>query len=206
MSPRPTTSTRPQSSPTCSSWTRRRSSPTKSLLWTPTTMTLRSKTCSIKYIECKPVTLYVKTCLSVCRCRRQCPIEQGDLLEIDRGNRVSTETPISTRSRRRATRAYLLLRAQTMGGTKFIFYMVELAWHLVVFFKIRKSSFADDFHEFILFCYSYIVYSCRRSTVTDGVYKDNTSKGPFSQCEQLQGITRNSHTGEKRIRGNTDDD
>ena len=36
MSPRPTTSTRPQSSPTCSSWTRRRSSPTKSLLRTPT--------------------------------------------------------------------------------------------------------------------------------------------------------------------------
>ena len=32
MSPKPTTSTRPQSSPTCSSWTRRRSSPTKSLL------------------------------------------------------------------------------------------------------------------------------------------------------------------------------
>ena len=29
MSPRPTTSTRPQSNPACSSWTRRRSSPTK---------------------------------------------------------------------------------------------------------------------------------------------------------------------------------
>ena len=27
--------------------------------------------------------------------------------------------------------------------------------------------------------------------------KDNTSKDPFSQCEQLQGITRNSHTCEK---------
>ena len=27
--------------------------------------------------------------------------------------------------------------------------------------------------------------------------KDNASKDPFSQCEQLQGITRNSHTGEK---------
>ena len=40
------TSTRPQSSPTCSSWTRRRSCPTKSLLRTPTTMTLHSKTCS----------------------------------------------------------------------------------------------------------------------------------------------------------------
>ena len=53
-------------------------------------MTLHSKTCSIKYIESKPITLYEKTCLSVCR-RRQCPIEQGDLLEIDRGDPVSTE-------------------------------------------------------------------------------------------------------------------
>ena len=82
--------TRPQSSPTCSSWTRRRSSPTKSLLRTPTTMTLHSKTRSIKYIERKPITLYEKTSLSVCR-RRQCPIEQGDLLEIDWGDSVSTE-------------------------------------------------------------------------------------------------------------------
>ena len=36
--------------------------------------------------------------------------------------------------------------------------------------------------------------------------KDNTSKDPFSQCEQLQRITRNSHTSEKWRRGNTDDD
>ena len=35
MSPTPTTSRRHQSSPTCSSWTRRRYSPTKSLLRTP---------------------------------------------------------------------------------------------------------------------------------------------------------------------------
>ena len=84
------TSLTSQSSPTRSSWTRRRSSPTESLLGTPTTMTLHSKICSIKYIERKPITLYEKTCLSVC-CRRQCPIEQGDLLEIDRGDSVSTE-------------------------------------------------------------------------------------------------------------------
>ena len=55
-----------------------------------TTMTLHSKTRSIKYIERKPVTLCKKTCLSVCR-RRQCPIEQGNLLEIDRCDPVSTE-------------------------------------------------------------------------------------------------------------------
>ena len=54
-------------------------------------MTLHSKICSTKHIERKPITLYEKTCLSVCR-RRQCPIEQGDLLEIDRGDSVSTET------------------------------------------------------------------------------------------------------------------
>ena len=66
-------------------------SPTKSLLRTPTTRTLHSKTCSVKYIERKPITLHEKTCLSVCR-RRQCPIEQGDPLEIDRGDPVSTET------------------------------------------------------------------------------------------------------------------
>ena len=51
MSPRPTTSTRPQSSATCSSWTRRRSSPTKSLLRTPTTMTLHSRICSTRHTE-----------------------------------------------------------------------------------------------------------------------------------------------------------
>ena len=88
MSNGSTTSTRPQSSPSCSSWTRRRSSPTKSLLRTPTTMTLHSKTCSIKYIERKPITLYEKTCQSVSR-RRHCPIEQGNLLEIDQGNLMS---------------------------------------------------------------------------------------------------------------------
>ena len=53
-------------------------------------MTLHLKTCSIKYIERKPITLYEKTCLSVCR-RRQCPIERGDPLEIERRDPVSTE-------------------------------------------------------------------------------------------------------------------
>ena len=47
---------------------------------------------------------------------------------------------ITTRSRRRTTRAYLLLQAQTMAdGTEFIFYMVELARFLVVFLEFRKS-------------------------------------------------------------------
>ena len=53
-------------------------------------MTLHSRTCSTKHTERKPITLYEKTCLSVCR-RRQCPMERGDPLEIDRGDPVSTE-------------------------------------------------------------------------------------------------------------------
>ena len=41
---------------------------------------------------------------------------------------------VTTKCRRRITRACLLLQAQTMGvGTEFIFYMVELARLLVVF-------------------------------------------------------------------------
>ena len=95
MSQTPTTSTRPQSSPTCSSWTRRRSSPTKSLLRTPTTMTLYSRICSTKHIERKPITLNEKTCLSVCR-RRQCPTERGDLLGTERGDLLSKEAQIRT--------------------------------------------------------------------------------------------------------------
>ena len=91
MSPTPTTSRRPQSSPTQSSWTRRRSSPTKVFPRTPTTMTLHSRICFTKHTEHMPITLYEKTCLSVCR-RRQCPIERGDPLEIERGDPLSKET------------------------------------------------------------------------------------------------------------------
>ena len=42
-------------------------------------MTLHSKTCFTKLTEYIAITLYEKTCLSVCR-RRQCPIERGDPL------------------------------------------------------------------------------------------------------------------------------
>ena len=37
-----------------------------------------------------------------------------------------------------------------------------------------------------LFCYSWIVYSWRRSTVTDGGCEDNTSNDPFSRCKSVQ--------------------
>ena len=87
MSPTPTTSRRPQSSPTRSSWTRRRSSPTKSPLRTPTTMTLHSRVCFTKLTEYIAITLYEKTCLSVCR--RQCPTDRGDLLETERSDLLS---------------------------------------------------------------------------------------------------------------------
>ena len=72
------------------SWTHRRSTPTKSLLRTPTTMTLHSRVCFTKLTEYIAITLYEKTCLSVCR--RQCPIERGDPLEIERCDPLSNET------------------------------------------------------------------------------------------------------------------
>ena len=53
-------------------------------------MTLHSRTCSTKHIKRKPITLYEKTCLSVYR-RRQCPIEPGDLLELERCDPLSNE-------------------------------------------------------------------------------------------------------------------
>ena len=87
---------------------------------------------------------------------------------------------IATRSRRRTTGAYLLLQTPTMGGTQFIFYMVELARFMVDSLSFRKSrrrctkycvngatcclqylenSSEKDFHELNLFCYRLIVYS-----------------------------------------------
>ena len=109
--------------------------------------------------------------------------------------------------RRRTTCAYLLLQTPTMWGTKFIFYMVELARFMVDSLSFRKSRrrctkywvngatrclqylasfFGKDFHEFNLFYYRLIVYSWRRSTVTDGGCKDNTSNDPFSRCKSVQ--------------------
>ena len=81
MSPTPTTSRRPQSSPTRSSWTRHRSS----------TMTMHSRVCFAKLTEYIAITLHEKTCLSVCR-RRQCPTERGDPLETERDDPFSKET------------------------------------------------------------------------------------------------------------------
>ena len=90
---------------------------------------------------------------------------------------------------KRTTCVHLLWQAQTMGGTKLIFYMVELARFMVdslSFLKSRRrctkywvngatccllylaSFFGKYFHEFNVFWYRWIVYSWRRSTVTDG--------------------------------------
>ena len=102
----------------------------------------------------------------------------------------------TTGSRRRTARAYLFIQAQTMGGKKFIFYMVELVRGLVVL-QVRKSKrwakywvngatrflqclariFESDFHELNLFCYSRFVYSWPKGGVKT-LCKDNTSKGP----------------------------
>ena len=76
--------------PYTSSWTRRRSSPKKSLLRTPTTVTLHSRICFTKHTVYIAITLHEKTCLSVCR--RQCPIERGDPVETEGGDPLSKET------------------------------------------------------------------------------------------------------------------
>ena len=52
--------------------------------------------------------------------------------------------------------------------------------------SIWKDSSEKYFHEFNLFCYRLIVYSWRRSTVSDGVCKDNTSNDPFSRYKSVQ--------------------
>ena len=72
--------------------------------------------------------------------------------------------------------------------------------------SIWEDSSGHDFLEFNFLCFRWIADSWRRSTVTDGGWKHNTSNDPFSQCEKLQGITRKSHTCEKWIRGNIYDD
>ena len=94
-----------------------------------------------------------------------------------------------------------------MGGTKFIFYMVELARFMVDSFSFRKSRrrwtkywvngttrclqylasfFETDFRDFNLLCHRLIVYNWRRSTVTDGGCKDDTSNDPFSRWKSVQ--------------------
>ena len=96
MSPTASTSKRLPSSPTWSSWTRRRSSPTKGFPRTSTTMTLHSRVCFAKLTEYVAITLNEKTCLSVCR--RQCPTERSDLLGTARrpAEQSSQEAQIRT--------------------------------------------------------------------------------------------------------------
>ena len=102
--------------------------------------------------------------------------------------------------------------AKVMDAQKFVERYCELARKKdrAVFF-LKKKKF-QVFALMIIISRRRIWISWRIFTVCSQIvlkclyWKDNTSKDPFSQCEQLQGITRNSHTGEKWIRGNTDDD
>ena len=52
--------------------------------------------------------------------------------------------------------------------------------------SIWKDSSGQDFLEFNLLCYRWIVYSWRRSIVTDGRCKHNTLNDPFSRCQRVQ--------------------
>ena len=56
-------------------------------------------------------------------------------------------------------------------------------WTGTRFLQYLARIFETGFHEFNFFCYSWIVNSWRRSTVTDEVCKDNTSNDPFSRCK-----------------------
>ena len=63
----------------------------------------------------------------------------------------------------------------------------------------------NGFHEIVLL-FSILLQLDRLQltavSATDGWCKDNTSKDPFSQCENLQNLQGvNSRTGEKRICG-----
>ena len=53
--------------------------------------------------------------------------------------------------------------------------------------NLRRTASKNLFYC-SLFCCRWIVYSIRRSTVTDGGCKDNSSKDPFSQCENQQNL------------------
>ena len=81
MSPTPTTSRRLLSSPTRSSWPRRRSSPTKGFPRTPSAMTPHSRVCFVKLTKYIAITLNEKSCLSVSR--RPSPSERSDPLGSD---------------------------------------------------------------------------------------------------------------------------
>ena len=67
----------------------------------------------------------------------------------------------------------------------------------VVYRSLGKPE-TKGFHEFIPRYCRLIVHSRRRSTVTDGWCKDNTSKDPFSRCKQL---TRTSNTRNSQYMG-----
>ena len=89
---------------------------------------------------------------------------------------------------------------QQWEGTQFIFYMVgirKVHGGLLIIPKVKtemhqvlsercdfvacsiwQNSSEKNFHEFNLFCYRLIVYSRRRSTVTDGWCKYHTSNDP----------------------------
>ena len=55
--------------------------------------------------------------------------------------------------------------------------------------SIWKDSSEQDFLEFNLICYRWIVYSWRRSSVTDGVCKFQTSNDVFSRCKSVHKIS-----------------
>ena len=106
----------------------------------------------------------------------------------------------------KTTSAYLLWQTSAMG-TECIFYIVELARFMVdslSFWKSRRRwtkywmngvtcwmqylerFFGTRLSLIQFLCYRWIVYSWRRSTVTDGVCQYITLNDPFSRCISVQ--------------------
>ena len=64
----------------------------------------------------------------------------------------------------------------------------DRTWQLVVYRSLSKNLRWMAFTTLFYFVTDGSFYSWRRSIVTEGRCKDNTSKDPFSQWKQLQGI------------------
>ena len=95
---------------------------------------------------------------------------------------------------------------QQWEGTKFIFFMVEMARFMVDSLSFRKpkrwctkywmngvtccvqyfASFFEKSLQKFKFIMLQIVYNWCRSSATDGVCKDNTSNDPYSRCSGVQ--------------------
>ena len=99
-----------------------------------------------------------------------------------------TSKQFTPRIWRTTIQVHAILEVQgTAPIIEFFFQLVAMDWILVVFPEIQKKSMKEDARKCwwwngIVCFYRFLGYT------SDELLKDNTSKDPFSQCEQLQGI------------------